>query len=156
MLDLFPKNAIIAEVGVMHGHFSKEIINRCNPKELHLIDVTFSTLDECVRRNKCVTLCQSLSVEAMAKYREDFFDVIYIDADHTYAAVKNDITAAVTKLKVGGLIVFNDFGRIVRPGFGVFGVHQAVCEFIVEHKWPVLYFCFQGEALYDIALQKPK
>jgi hypothetical protein len=53
------------------------------------------------------------------------------------------------------MLVFNDFARIVRPGFGVFGVHQAVCEFAVRSGWPVAFLCLNGEALYDIALRKP-
>ena len=52
-------------------------------------------------------------------------------------------------------MVFNDFCRISGKALGVFGVHQAVCEFIVQEEWGVEYFCFQGDALYDIALKKP-
>jgi hypothetical protein len=53
------------------------------------------------------------------------------------------------------MLVFNDFARIVRPGFGIFGVHQAVCEFAVRSGWPVAFLALSGEALYDIALRRP-
>jgi hypothetical protein len=69
--------------------------------------------------------------------------------------VVQDIAAAKGRVRPGGLLIFNDFARIVRPGFGVFGVHQAVCEFLAADGWPVAFFCFQGEALYDIALRRP-
>ena len=51
--------------------------------------------------------------------------------------------------------MFNDFARIVRPGFGVYGVHQAVCEFAAAEGWPVAFLCLSGEANYDIALRRP-
>ena len=40
------------------------------------------------------------------------FDLIYIDADHSYPAVCNDIDHAVPKLRPEGLLAFNDFARI--------------------------------------------
>jgi predicted O-methyltransferase YrrM len=83
------------------------------------------------------------------------FDWIYVDADHSYEAVVADIAAALPRVKPGGMLVFNDFARIVRKGFGVFGVQQAVAEFAVRSGWQVAFFCLNGEALYDIALRRP-
>ncbi len=91
----------------------------------------------------------------LAQFDNETFDWIYVDADHTYRGVKRDIEAAAPKIKKGGLIIFNDFARISRSSLGVFGVHQAVCEFAVNERWPFEYFCFQGDALYDVALKKP-
>jgi hypothetical protein len=82
--------------------------------------------------------------------------MIYVDADHGYQAVRDDIAGAAPKVKPGGYLIFNDFARIIRPGFGVLGVHQAVCEFAATNGWPVAFFCLQGEALYDIALRRPE
>jgi len=37
-------------------------------------------------------------------------DLVYIDGDHSYAAVKNDVIAWMPKVKVGGVIAGHDFG----------------------------------------------
>ena len=146
---------VIAELGSLRGDYSREILKRCAPAKLHLLDIDFSELKDDVSNHPAVTLHQGLTTETLARFEDGAFDFIYVDADHSYDAVVSDIAASVPKLKPGGVIAFNDFGRIVRPGFGVFGVHQAVCEFIARERWPVIYFCFNSEALYDIALRKP-
>ena len=38
ILNLIPKNGIIAEIGVLRGEFSTQINILCNPKKLFLID----------------------------------------------------------------------------------------------------------------------
>lgn len=155
MLELIPRGGVAAELGVLDGDFSREILSRCRPVELHLVDVDTSRLAADVRQHPSARVHRGLTGEILSAFRDETFDFIYVDADHSYAAVRADIHHSAPKLKPGGIMGFNDFGRIVRPGFGVFGVHQAVSEFIVESRWPVLYFCFNGEALYDIALKKP-
>jgi SAM-dependent methyltransferase len=155
MLDRIPKGSVIAELGVLYGHFTREIIARSSPAALHLIDVDFAPLAAEIRDDPRVTLHAGLTYDVVPRLANETFDFIYIDADHSYPAVRLDIANAVPKLKPGGLIAFNDFARISRPGLGIFGVHQAVSEFIVTSRWDVAYFCFSGEALYDIALRKP-
>lgn len=155
MLDSFPKGGRVAEIGTQYGYFAREILARCSPDELHLVDITFRDLVADVRADRRVHLYEDLSITALARFEDAWFDWIYIDADHSYQAAKADIAAAVPKLKPGGLLVFNDFARMVRPGFGTFGVHQAVCEFAVESGWPFVAWALQGEALYDVALRKP-
>ena len=38
MLDRMPKHARVAEIGVAFGDFSKEILARCQPEKLYLVD----------------------------------------------------------------------------------------------------------------------
>ena len=38
LLDRLPKGAKVAEVGVRFGEFSRDIVDRCAPKKLFLID----------------------------------------------------------------------------------------------------------------------
>jgi len=99
---------------------------------------------------------EGFSKNILETFKDESFDWVYIDADHRYKAVKEDIEAAKFKVKPGGYLVFNDFARIDRVGLGTFGVHQAVCEFIAKEKWDITHFAFHPKALYDIALQKPK
>ncbi len=155
MLDMIPKGLVACEVGSASGVFAREILGRCRPKSLHAIDIDVSGIPAELLDMPNFFVHKGLSHAMLGLFQDEEFDFIYIDADHSYAAVCNDINAAVPKLKPNGLLAFNDFGRIVRPGFGTFGVHQAVCEFAVRSGWAVVYFCLNGEALYDVVLRKP-
>lgn len=155
MLDHVPPGGVICELGTQRGHFAKAILGRCAPQALHLVDVTFSLCEADVLRDPVVTAHEMMTTDYHAGAPEGGFDMIYVDADHSYEAVRADAFAAMTKVKPGGLLAFNDFARIIRPGLGQFGVHQAVCEFMVAHRWPMAYFCMNGEALYDVALRRP-
>lgn len=150
-----PRGGKVAELGTYRGDFARSILDLADPAELHLVDVTFELCRPDVLQDSRVRRHETTTTSFLGASRAAEFDWIYIDADHGYEAVAADIAGARHRVKPGGYLVFNDFARIVRPGFGVFGVHQAVMEFAAESGWPVALFCLNGEALYDIALQRP-
>ena len=155
LLEYLPTGGIVCEVGTQHGNFARHILDICTPTALHLIDISFELLRDDVRTHACVTLHQGSSKDVMAALPDNSFDWIYIDGDHSYQGVKADIDVAMSKVKPGGYLVFNDFARIVIAGLGAFGVHGAVCEFAARECWPMAYFCFEPEGLYDVAFRKP-
>ena len=155
MLRHFPKGGRVCELGTYRGDFARMILDVIEPAELHLVDVTFALCRQDVADHPAVRRHQTMTTAFLSAAPTADFDWIYVDADHGYEAVAADIAAAAPRVKPGGMLVFNDFARIVRPGFGVFGVHQAVTEFAVRSGWPVALLCLNGEALYDIALRKP-
>ena len=57
-----------------------------------------------------VTMVQGLSVASAARFPDNYFDFIYIDALHTYNATKDDMDAWWPKLRPGGLFAGDDFG----------------------------------------------
>ena len=63
------------------------------------------------------------SVEAAKDFQDNYFDYIYIDADHHYQPIKADLDAWYPKLKVGGVFGGHDYT------LGCFGVLNAVNEF---------------------------
>lgn len=69
-----------------------------------------------------VSLMKIDSVNGASKFQNEFFDVIIIDADHSYEGVKQDIDAWLPKLKPGGIIAGDDYNT------GWSGVIQAVDE----------------------------
>jgi hypothetical protein len=156
MLGRLPQGGIVAEIGTYQGDFARAILDIMTPEKLLLADVTFSLCRSDVLADPRVERHEGLSVPFLQSSADASFDMIYVDADHGYDAVRADIAAAAPKVKPGGYLIFNDFARIIRPGFGVLGVHQAVCEFAAASGWKVAYFCLQGEALYDIALRRPE
>ncbi|WP_198375811.1 class I SAM-dependent methyltransferase [Neoroseomonas rubea] len=155
LLHRLPHGARVAELGTYKGDFARMILDITRPAELHLVDVSFALCRADVLADANVHRHETTTVAFLRGSDAPDFDWIYVDADHGYEAVVADIAAARGRVKPGGYLVFNDFARIVRPGFGVFGVHQAVTEFAVESGWPVAFFCLNGEALYDIALRRP-
>ena len=63
------------------------------------------------------------SGEASTRYENASLDFVFIDADHSYEAVKRDIAAWLPKVKSGGVIAGHDYCHW--PGFGVI---EAVTE----------------------------
>jgi predicted O-methyltransferase YrrM len=64
-------------------------------------------------------LCKS-SEKASKEFPKNFFDFIYIDGDHSYKSVKQDISLWIGKLKKNGIMAGHDYNW---PG-----VKQAVDE----------------------------
>jgi SAM-dependent methyltransferase len=155
MLRRFPKGGRVCELGTWRGDFARLILDTVQPDELHLVDVSFAPCRQDVLDHAAVRRHETTTAGFLGASDAADFDWIYVDADHGYEAVVADIAGAKRRVRPGGLLVFNDFARIVRPGFGVFGVHQAVCEFAAADGWPVAFLALNGEALYDIALRRP-
>lgn len=65
-------------------------------------------------------------------FEDDYFDFIYIDADHTYEAVKSDLESWYPKLKKGGIMSGHDYVEVTTSV--PFGVVQAVNEFLKKNN----------------------
>ena len=59
----------------------------------------------------CLRVIVADSVQAAAEFDDGSLDWVFIDADHSYAAVVADIAAWAPKLKPGGLLSGHDYGR---------------------------------------------
>jgi Methyltransferase domain len=154
ILRRLPRGGRVCELGTWRGDFARLILDIVQPDELHLVDVSFEHCRADVLAHPAVHRHETTTTGFLGASDTADFDWIYVDADHGYEAVVADIAAAMARVKPGGLLVFNDFARIVRPGFGVFGVHQAVCEFAVREGWAMAYLALNGEALYDVAFRR--
>lgn len=77
------------------------------------------------------TLVRKSSIEAANDYENNFFDVVYIDANHKYEYVKQDLQAWWPKVKSGGVLCGDDYED---AGGEDFGVIQAVDEFVSENS----------------------
>lgn len=56
-----------------------------------------------------------LSLDAAKTYADESLDFVYIDADHTYEALKEDIAAWLPKVKQGGVLGGHDYSYVF-PG----------------------------------------
>jgi len=150
--DLFSGKKIkIAEIGVEFGGFTDTYYNEEN--EINLIDMWetngndyyFSQRNGQVERgyqiilekysNKPnVKIVKMTSSEASKLFEDEYFDWIYIDADHSYEGVKKDISMWWPKLKKGGLFSGHDFDPSHNDSNYVkYGVKRAVEEFFGEN-----------------------
>jgi len=79
-------------------------------------------------------LSQETSVEAAARFNDKSLDFVYIDAQHDYASVMEDIVAWLPKVKNGGLITGHDFVNWEERDVGV---KDAVFDFFRDKGMPL-------------------
>lgn len=113
-----------AEIGVLEGSFSRAMC-RYNPGiKLYAIDgweilenghKRFDrqvwTYNRAVRKLEPynVEIIKEFSVKAAERFSDNSLDFVYIDADHTYRAVKEDIEAWAPKVRPGGMVAGHDY-----------------------------------------------
>ena len=96
------------------------------------------------KRSKVVRM---FSQGAAKGFTQDSLDFIYIDANHSYTACKEDLELWWPKLRKGGIFAGHDYldGKLPE---GEFGVKSAVNEFAEKYKqevfvtseaWPTWY-----------------
>jgi len=155
LLNKLPKGSIGAEVGVWHGQFAQEILQRVNPQKLYLIDPWLFDPNypkaawggaqaksqaemEKLYRSVCLQFQNDKRVEI---FRGQFaelalviparsLDWVYIDGNHSYPAVTRDLETAQFLVKDDGFITGDDFGVV---GWWDNGVQKAVEDFLTIH-----------------------
>lgn len=71
------------------------------------------------------------SDEAVNQFPNNYFDFIYIDANHSYEGCKNDLELWWPKLKSNGLMAGDDFTNLTTKTTS-YGVEKAVTEFFKD------------------------
>jgi hypothetical protein len=155
LLSELPIGGRIAELGTYKGEFAKQILVRCNPQELHVVDIDLARFDQRLSSDRRIRCHRGWTHEVVASFPDGYFDWIYVDADHSYEGTLRDARTAAAKVRPGGYLVFNDFAH-VDYDFGQYGVHRAVIDFALEGHWPMAFFALADDALYDVALRKPE
>jgi len=87
------------------------------------------------KNNENVEVCRMLSTEWFAAYDGPKLDWIYIDGDHSYTGVINDLNASLAVVKPGGVIIGDDYKWHNDGDKG--GVKKAVKEFIETNNLTV-------------------
>lgn len=138
----------ILELGVLRGEYSESIVKCFGTCDLYLVDTWcaegndpyFSKnqpeLNQAYALVKCkfmsnsnVTIISMESAEAASRFADGFFDLIYIDANHTKEAFERDLNIWLPKMKTLGVIAGHDFGPDPSVSnikdFGIDGVVKA-------------------------------
>jgi hypothetical protein len=157
MLKIIQPNGNGIEIGVSKGEFSLIILENCPNLNLYLLDcwdtqpteiyeddpkyqnigVQIHNFSETIKRIsphfRRVNIIKAYSEEFADLFPDNSFDFIYIDANHSYEAVKFDINKWYPKLRIEGLFAGHDYVDIYENKKQKFGVKQAVDEFGKEN-----------------------
>jgi len=137
------KDLIIAEIGIWKSSTTKRVLSTCKDiiSQYWAIDFweftshwnyrsrTHEFWDACylkacrlMRWFPQLHILRMSSLEAARLFPEKYFDLVFIDADHKYESVLNDITAWLPLVGYEGLLTGHDYGG------KKIGVKQAVDE----------------------------
>lgn len=147
--SLIKPGVVGAEIGVCMGVFAYHVLLANEPSKLYLIDPweyglqTDVELDPTPEKQKArdyqyehvcqvfdpfsnVEIVRMKSEDAAILFDDEYFDYVYIDGEHSYAAVLRDLTNYLPKIKVGGYLIGDDYGWT--------GIMPAVQEFLAMHQ----------------------
>jgi predicted O-methyltransferase YrrM len=151
-----------AEVGVAQGYYSEVLCKAIPGLKLYCIDPwlryrdygdfakrsTFLSMEaearEKLKPYGCIIM-NKFSVDAEKSFTEGMLDFVFIDANHSYEYVKQDIELWTPKVRKGGIVSGHDY---YKTKAGNVGVIQAVDEYVKEHGYKL--------ELTDWATQVPK
>ena len=90
----------------------------------------------------------------MSSFEDEYFDWVYVDAEHSYEGVLRDAHAAAGKIRPGGF-----WSSMILPiSIRIWG-GMAFTGLLWTLHWKSpghsVFFAFESSALYDVALQKP-
>lgn len=168
-IGFIPQNAIVAEVGVAYGDFTEQIINNSIINKFYAIDLFMMSdiwgRDTLKKANLShyefyanrfrkeiddgmLFMKKGYSWDVLSLFPDNYFDWLYLDADHRYDAVVKDINIISKKVRNGGIIQFNDY-----TAQDSFGVIPAVNNFINNTGSEVLGICLANNGYHDLIVR---
>ncbi|KKW09897.1 MAG: hypothetical protein UY48_C0051G0014 [Candidatus Gottesmanbacteria bacterium GW2011_GWB1_49_7] len=141
------------EVGTERGIYAHRICEKCPNLKLYCVDPWLayseaglvytqedfdSRYEEARARLKDFNceIIKEKSMDALSKFEDDSLDFAFIDGDHHYEHVLEDIRGWYKKVKPGRVLYGHDF--VERDDFGVV---KAVRGFVKENNIPPLFIC---------------
>lgn len=128
-----------AEIGVFEGYFSKVLCDNIPGLKLYCIDnwrefhnfKKYDTTVTALAGYNCEIIVAT-SMNAVKTIKDNLLDFVYIDADHRYEYVAEDIREWTKKVRIGGIVSGHDYYKMKS---GNDGVIKAVDEYIKEKKY---------------------
>lgn len=168
LLRMLPQHAIVAELGVDQGAFSRDILEYAQPQTLYLIDSwNGNGYDEGLMnsvRNRFnseiaagrVVIERGRSVDVLERFADGSFDWVYIDTDHSYATTRRELELCRAKVKPGGIIAGHDYARGSLRNRYRYGVIEAVNEFCTTYGWEMIFLTHEPSRFISYALREIK
>lgn len=136
------KPVVGVELGVFKGVNAERLLSMLNIECLHLVDLWITP--DCLKdkydyeehekivREKFRSYLEILifkmdTVKASEIFKDESLDLVYVDANHSYAGCKGDNEAWYPKVKKGGIMCGHDY-------YACEGVRRAVDEFIANTR----------------------
>jgi quinol monooxygenase YgiN len=147
-----------AEIGVESGEFSASLVKHNPGLRLYCIDawkpyeayrnhVGQPKFEQFYERAKarlaphdCVII-RKLSMAAVKDFEDETLDFVYIDGNHDFQFVVNDLVEWAKKVKKGGVVAGHDYFHSAR---GPFHVIEAVQGYTAAYRVP-LWFVLKGD-----------
>jgi predicted O-methyltransferase YrrM len=168
--SIVPPGGTYAEVGVFKGEFTMFLQETLKPAKLYAIDIfegqtgsgdqdgnnfSFCRLEEtyAMLDSKGIVTLKGDSSTTVKTLKDESLDMIYIDADHEYSAVKKDLEASYPKVKKGGWIMGHDYEMNMSKALQAFdcnGLRRAVDEFCAKYQLSIQYLGMDGCVSYAI------
>lgn len=146
LYKLLPDRPAVVEVGCAEGLYSMDLY-RWGVSHLYLVDLweshpefpgdagspqkwhnnNYNNVFKNLGDKPEVKILRGPSVGMAQRCPDDFFDLVYIDACHSFWCVMNDLQAWWPKVKKGGYIAGHDFLNTD------YGVREAVTAFVTNH-----------------------
>lgn len=176
---LVPADGVIVEVGVFESVFSESLLT-LRPRLLYLVDPwvenqkigsgdvdgnnykeynnigeLYTLVKNKFEYNPTVKIMRQMSHEFLVSLKDDSIDAIYLDGDHSYQSVKNDLELSLPKVKRFGWIMGHDYEMNMKKAKTAynFGVKRAVDEFCEKYNLRVLAKGLDGCVSYAILKQ---
>jgi hypothetical protein len=172
------KNPIILEIGVFQGEFLEYIFTECSAAKIDAVDLfegiecsadvdgnnliycdigkSYLGLLDKYHRIKNINIFKSDSISFLMKQENEKYDIIYIDADHSFQAVKNDLKNSYDKIKNGGYLMGHDYAINLKrtKSLRKFGVKKAVDHFCKKYNQEILAYALDGYISFCIKIDK--
>lgn len=159
-LNKFKLTGQMAEIGCLRGTFSRTVLSQWEGGEYYMIDPWQNQARDVYREGQPtaaeyeqmhrdalalakedsrVHVLKMLSAEAAGQFDNGQLDCAYIDGNHAYGNVLEDLDAYWPKVKIGGIIGGHDFRNKLDEGWFC-EVEAAVMRWAQEHE-KVFYVC---------------
>lgn len=163
-----------AEIGVAYGDFSQVVLDLLAPAIFDAYDLfSFQEIPETAKRlggkshavfyadrfrgevnSGRMRLFVGDSSRELQKVSDGFYDMIYIDGDHSYEGVKRDTDEALEKLRPDGILIFNDYTMYDHIAHSPYGIVHVVNDLCVAHGWHITHLALHNQMFCDVALQR--
>jgi hypothetical protein len=180
IVAFLPKGMTVVEVGVALGNFSRYALDVCEPKSFIAIDLfRLHELPEFWGRKPSdyfgslthgdwyrsmfaadiatgrMQVMEGDSAAMLHQIPDASIDIVYIDADHSYEAIRRDLAAVLPKIKSDGYIIIDDYTLVDQlHATQPLGVMYATNEFMIEHHWAMQFLALQTNTYYQVVLRR--
>jgi hypothetical protein len=171
-----PRGGKVAEIGVWRADFSKVLVRALEPRQFFAFDIFtghhyenwnglsgHQLFDGLTHRQYferemapflgITTIVEGRSQETLRDYTDRSFDLVYVDGDHEYDAIKADSELAVEMTADLGFLVFNDY-ILLDYNNAAYGIVPVVNDLAVNRGWDVVGLAINHGLYADIALQR--